>query len=188
MDELGLVQWRAYFAQVLGTIDLLAGDPRAAEEHLRWGYERLEATGERASRWTHATMLGEALLAQHRDTEAEHYCRLTMTNAGPDDLLCQIDWRLLEARLLLRRDEVAAAERLAREAVAIAAPAESPRARGDAQRALAEVLAAAGRPLEAARAFEEALARYEAKGILPLADAVRRELATLGSARPTPPG
>jgi len=49
-----------------GRIELMAGDPAAAEQNLREGYEALRATGERGDRATIVTLLAEAAYAQGR--------------------------------------------------------------------------------------------------------------------------
>jgi len=77
------------------------------------------------------------------------------------------------------RGEWAEAERLAREAVAKAHETDSPRYQANAYCDLAEVLEAAGRRDEALAAWQEALDRYERKGIVPLVRRVRERLAAL---------
>ena len=52
-------------------VELLAGNPAAAEKSLRAGYRALEEMGERAFRSTIAAFLGRAILEQGRDEEAE---------------------------------------------------------------------------------------------------------------------
>ena len=71
------------------------------------------------------------------------------------------------------------AEELAREAVAYMNSTDSPAEQADAYSDLAEVLEAAGRRDEAVAAWNEALGRYELKGVIPLARRVRERLASL---------
>jgi tetratricopeptide (TPR) repeat protein len=71
------------------------------------------------------------------------------------------------------------AERLAREAVAFIQRTDSPGQQGDALYGLAEVLEVAGRRDAAEATFQEALACYEQKGIIPLARRTRERLAAL---------
>ena len=78
-----------------------------------------------------------------------------------------------------RRGEHAEAERLAREAVAISDETDMLDAQGDAYADLGEVLLLAGKPDEAAAALEQALARYERKENIVMAERVRARLAEL---------
>jgi len=77
----------------------------------------------------------------------------------------------------------AEAERLAREAVAIAARTHALNLQGDALCDLAEVLADAGEPDEAGAALQQALARYERKENIVMAERVRARLAELQLSR-----
>jgi tetratricopeptide (TPR) repeat protein len=88
-------------------------------------------------------------------------------------------WRQVQARVLAHRGEHSEAERLAREAVARLEQTDSLAWQGDGWWDLAEVLEAGGRREDAITAWQEALDRYERKGIVPLARRVRERLATL---------
>ena len=85
----------------------------------------------------------------------------------------------MKAKVAARRGEHAEAERLARQAVAVGEHTdfldEQARAYGD----LAEVLLLAGKPDQAAAALEQALARYERKENVVMAERVRAQLAEL---------
>ena len=70
--ELGLTL-NAATAQNEAFVELLAGNPAAAEESLRVGYRALEEMGERAFRSTTAALLARAILEQGRDAEAEEF-------------------------------------------------------------------------------------------------------------------
>jgi tetratricopeptide (TPR) repeat protein len=93
-------------------------------------------------------------------------------------------WRQVQARVHAHRGEHGEAERLAREAVAIAERTDSLNNQGDALCDLAEVLAAAGRGDEAAGALEQALERYERKKNLAMVTQVRPKLKELRKAAP----
>ena len=93
-------------------------------------------------------------------------------------------WRQVQARVHAHRGEHAEAERLAREAVAIAERTDGSELQGDALCDLAEVLAAAGRTDEAAEALEQALDRYERKKNLAMAAQVRPRLEALRETMP----
>jgi hypothetical protein len=95
--------------------------------------------------------------------------------AAHDDLFAQVRWRGAAARALAAQERVAEAERLAAEAVAIAEPTDMLTMRADALLDQAAVAAAAGRPADAVRHAQAALALYRAKGNL--AGAARAEAA-----------
>jgi tetratricopeptide (TPR) repeat protein len=157
----------------LGRVELLAGDPAAAETALRAGYEALERLGEKSSRSTLEALLAEALDAQGRYGEAEELTFASEAAAGADDVASQVGWRCVRAKVLARRGERDEAERIAREAVAIADETDFLQTRADARVALAEVLDLAARPDESTRALAEASELYEAKGIVVLAARTR---------------
>ena len=73
-----------------------------------------------------------------------------------------------------RRGQHAEGERLAQEAVELASRTQNLEGQANAHADLGEVLALAGRPREAADAYEEAVARYERKGDVVSAGRVRR--------------
>jgi class 3 adenylate cyclase/tetratricopeptide (TPR) repeat protein len=162
-----------------GAIELLAGDAAAAERELRPACEGLERVGELGFLSSVAPLLVDALIEQDRDeealalTERWHVDRLTV----PEDVDAQAGWRRVRARLLARRGDIEEAERLGREAVTIAAETDYFEARALALADLADVLWLAGRPEEAARTVQEALALYEGKGSVAGAARLRERLA-----------
>jgi DNA-binding SARP family transcriptional activator len=157
----------------LGQVELLAADHTAAEVALRAGYEALERIGEEGYRSTIAAFLARALYAQGRYAEAEELTITSNEAAGVDDMVSQIGWRCVRAPVLARRGKRDEAERIAREALALADETEFLEMRADARVALAEVLGLAERPDESARALAEAAELYEAKGIVVLATRTR---------------
>jgi tetratricopeptide (TPR) repeat protein len=88
-------------------------------------------------------------------------------------------WRQVRAKVLARRSEHDEAERRAREAVAVGEDTDWLDGQGDAHADLAEVLALADRPQEAVGALEQALARYERKENIVMAERVRARLTEL---------
>jgi class 3 adenylate cyclase/tetratricopeptide (TPR) repeat protein len=162
----------------LAEIARMAGDHDAAEGHLRTLCEWLEEREQYGLLATYVCLLGIELCALGRFDEAE-----PLANRGrelvTDDAREGELWRQVQARVLAHRGEHLEAEQLAREAVAIAGLTDSPPYQGDAFSNLAEVLEVAGNRAEAIRAWQEALDRYERKGIIPLARQVRARLASL---------
>jgi class 3 adenylate cyclase/tetratricopeptide (TPR) repeat protein len=176
LEDLGLVILAAALDAWRGQIELLAGEPEAAEEIWRAAYERFERIGERGNLSTISAFLAEALLAQGAVEEAERHTEESERMASRDDVTSQVAWRVTRAKLLARRGETEPAERLARDAVARADETDWPSLRGAARTSLAEALRAADRTDEAAAVAREALAIFEAKGNAISAAEVRAQL------------
>jgi tetratricopeptide (TPR) repeat protein len=157
-EELGHTVGIAGSTTVSGPIELLAGEPAAAECELRAGYEAFEAMGETGILSTLAAMLGEAVLAQGREDEADELTRTSEQAAADDDAASQIAWRAVRSRAIARRGDVAPARTLADEAVARAEATDFLVLHAQALDARAEVLRAAG---EGAAATRDAEAREE---------------------------
>jgi hypothetical protein len=146
----------------LGEVELLAGDPAAAVRALRRGYDALERMGEKSFRSTLSAQLAEALYAAARYDEAEAFTATSEAAASSDDVVSQVGWRCVRARVLARRGRHAEATPLAREAVALADRTDMLVLRGDARLALAAVLELAGTD-GAPSLLAEAVQLYEAK-------------------------
>jgi class 3 adenylate cyclase/tetratricopeptide (TPR) repeat protein len=168
----------------LGEIAALAGDHATAAGHLRRGCDGYERGGDRARLSTYAPQLGRSLCALGRYDEAEPLARLGRELGDEQDLVTQMLWRQVQARVHAHRGEHAEAERLAREAQAFAERTDGLNHHGDALCDLAEVLAAAGRTDEAAETLEQALERYERKKNLAMLAQVRPQLDALRGAAP----
>lgn len=160
-------------------VEVLAGNTAAAETSMRTAYRALEEMGERAFRSTIAASLAWVLLEQGRDAEAEAFAELSAQLAASGDLITQVRWRRVRARVLARRAEIPAAEALACEALAIAEATDFIDDRADALIDLSHVLEASGRCDEAVSAASEALDLYELKGNLVAAAATRLRLGGL---------
>jgi class 3 adenylate cyclase/tetratricopeptide (TPR) repeat protein len=156
----------SHVATAAGFVELLAGDAAAAERELRPACETLERIGELGYLASAVAPLFDALYLQGRDEEALQLTerwrpeRLTVS----EDVDAQVGWRSVRAKLLARRGDLEEAERLARDAAAIAGRTDYLDRRAEAVADLAEVLRLAGRPNESASALEEAIRLYEAKG------------------------
>src|SRR5262249_55245341 len=121
-------------------------------------------------------LLARAVDEQDRPEEALELTRTSEELSPRDDVLAQVHWRTARARVLSRGEELAEAERLAREAQALAASTDWVVARGDAAFTLGIVLRAGGRRRDAYQAFTESLCLYERKGARLLAAAARSAL------------
>jgi class 3 adenylate cyclase/predicted ATPase len=177
-EELGRTLNSA-ISHAVGIVELLAGDPAAAETSLRGGYEALEEMGERAYLSTTAAYLAQAIFVQGRHEEAEQLTELSEQLSASCDLATQVMWRGVRARILGDRGETGPAERLAQEAVALAGRSDFLNHQADALMDLAQVLQAGRRVDESAQATAQALALYEEKGNVAGAARARGSLATL---------
>jgi len=177
LDELGRMHSAVSHHEAM--VEMLAGRPAAAEERLRRGHAALEEMGERALRSTTAAMLAQTVYAQRRYPEAEELCRVSQRDAAPDDLVTQVMWRGVAAKVLARGGDDAQAEALAREALALVERTDLLTHHGDALLDLAEVLRLVGRPREADAATRAAVERYEAKGNLVSAGRARARLGAM---------
>jgi Tetratricopeptide repeat len=92
-------------------------------------------------------------------------------------VLSQALWRSVRATVLARRGGLAEAERMARQAVALAERTDFLNHRAETLVVLADVLRRRDRPQLASAALADALALYERKGNLVAAQQVRGDLA-----------
>lgn len=161
LADLGLKLRMATRRTVSGAIELLAGDPVAAERELRWAIERLETMGERIDRPGIAAQLAEALYRQGRYVEAEHFADVGDESAHA----ARVRYRFaVRAKLLARRGELNAAEREARRIVELASADDNVTSLGHALMDLVEVLRMSGNMTDARLHAESALKLYEQKG------------------------
>jgi len=164
-----------------GVIELIAGDPAAAERELRAGYQALQAMGEQGYLTSTTAILAEAVYAQDRLNEAEQLTAQTKALAKPDDSANQARWRATRAKLLARRGQFSTAERLADEAVALVSPTSWAALQAETLMAKAEVNRLAGASDQAAAGLRAALRIYQDRQAVPLAERTR---AALGSLKP----
>jgi tetratricopeptide (TPR) repeat protein len=159
-----------------GEIELLAGDATAAERELRRAVELMEELWYLADLANAASLLANLLVEQGRVDEAE--ALLTRAEAWPpkDQPIQHARWRAARALVLGRRGRPDA-EKLARQAVDLAAQTDFLELQGDCLVTLGDVLRGVGRVDEAELALERALVVYERKGNVVLAERTRSRLA-----------
>jgi tetratricopeptide (TPR) repeat protein len=175
-DELGQARNSAA-TDIDGNVEMLAGDLTAAEERLRAGYVVLEEMGDKAFRPTTAAHLSQALFAQGRADEALRFTHISEELGLDDDLLTQVVWRGVRARILAGQGLLDVAEDLAREAVTLSEATDFLNTQAGALLDLAQVCRVACRSDESNAAVEKALALYELKGNRVAARRVRENLA-----------
>jgi class 3 adenylate cyclase/tetratricopeptide (TPR) repeat protein len=177
-DKLGPGRFAALCSQFLGQVELLAGDPVAAARWLRWGAGILERMGERGLRSELTANLARALAEQGHDDEALEQATRSGELAVRDDLYAQVERRGPMAAVLARQGRLEEAERLAAEAVGLAAESDMLGMQAGALLDLAGVLRLAGRDAEAKPLARRALALAERKGHLVAATRARGLLTT----------
>ncbi len=179
LEDLGLPLRAAFVSEAAGLVETLAGDDAAAERELRAGYEKIGQLGERGFLSTVAALLAHAIVAQGRLDEAATFCELAAETGAEDDITTQVLWRSARAKVLAARGELEPAEKLAREAVAIAGETDDVNMHADALMDLAQGLSASGQTAERREALGRAHELYTAKGNLVSAERAAHELASL---------
>ncbi len=172
VEELGITHRLLQADQFAGEIELIEGDPVAAERCLRAAYDGMRELGLGSDAAQCAAQLGRALLAQDRAAEAEAISHESEALAG-DDLHSAIAWRDVRAEALARRGEPERAVELARAAVETAAATDALLWHAEARTALAAALRAAGRRSEAAAEEARATSLWETKGATLLVERAR---------------
>jgi ATP/maltotriose-dependent transcriptional regulator MalT len=155
---------RASVSHMEALVRLLAGQPEVAERLLRANVETLASMSDRGMLATTTAMLAQAVYAQGRLGEADELCRVAAGTGAADDIVTQVIWRGVKAKVLARQSRCEQAEALAREAVALVEPTDLLSEHGDAMLDLAEVLRTCSRTEESERAVRTGLSLYEQKG------------------------
>jgi tetratricopeptide (TPR) repeat protein len=145
-------------------IELLAGRLAEAERVLRLSVDSLERRGDVGHLATVAPLLADVLYRQGRPDEAMPLTELVARSALADDLDPQVAWRRVQAKLLARRGDFEQADRLAREAIALAARSDYLDLHARAIEDLVEVLRLAGRSPEALYELGPAISLHDRKG------------------------
>ena len=169
----------ALSACMAGVIELIAGDPGAAEAKLEEGCDALRAMGERGFLSTFLAVLAEAEYALGRFGEAYRLTEEAEALAAAADIDTQARWRATRAKVLAQRGQFTTARKLAGEAEALLAPTDWAQSQAQVQVAKAEVAKLAGAPAEAAASLRTALRIYEDRRAVALADQTRAALASL---------
>ncbi|HEX5468801.1 MAG TPA: hypothetical protein VFW80_07115, partial [Gaiellaceae bacterium] len=173
-EELGLKMILAIgIARTIGQIELLAGDPKAAEREIAPSCEFLEA----AEDWGHFVSLlpylMDALFPQGRAEELAAKLDHAEKYVIEEDLDGQVGLRRARAKLLTARGDLAGAETLAREAVERCEGKTNVLLQAGALAHLADILQQIGRPADAAAARARAIDMYERKGCIAFAERLR---------------
>jgi len=156
-SRLGLLETAVHAGQV----ELLAGDPAAAEGYLRGAIAGFDTLGARVASARATALLARALLELDRVEEAETIADPSLAGG---DLQAAIGLLGVRAEVLARSGRTAEADDLALRAVQLAEPTDALVDHADARLARARVLAASGRGPEAETELARAFELYMAKG------------------------
>ncbi|MGV1005475.1 MAG: adenylate/guanylate cyclase domain-containing protein [Candidatus Nanopelagicales bacterium] len=162
LAELGLQHGLMETELYAGIVELMVGDPVAAEPHLRRALEGLDVLGVGVDAGQASALLARSLLAQGRVDEAALYATQSEQIAG-HNLKTAIAWRAVRAEILCAQGRHGDATVLAIEAVAVAAGTDLVLDHAEACLSLSRVLAAAGDDSGAADARSQAESLYAAK-------------------------
>ena len=168
-------------APIEGRIELLAGDADAAERALRASCETLERIGSLSYLATRAAELGDAVYGLGHYDEAERLSHRAEELCAKDDVLTQVLWRSLRARVLARQGRLVQAEELIGEATQLAEDTDALNLRAKVLLDRAEVLQVAGRSSEAGSGVEQSIQLFEQKGNVVAAKRARRLLLELAA-------
>ena len=165
--------------QLAGRIELIAGDPAAAEQNLRESYEALRAMAEPGYRANEVTLLAEAVYRQGRLGEALRLTEEAEAITGAGDVDARGRWRATRAKLLARRGQFRAAVRLVDEAVTVIPARSGAPERAEFLVAQAEVSQLAGAVGQAEHSLRQALQFYQDRRMVLLAERIRALLVSL---------
>ncbi len=163
VESLGLTIRILEADMAAGFIELINGEPAAAESLLRPTYRGFRDRGLGVDAAQAGALLGRSLLALGRVSEAEAISHECEELAG-HDLKAAIAWRGVRAEALARRGQYGDAIGFARDAVAIAADTDALLDHADARVALAVALRVAGKHTEAEAELAAAFDLWSAKG------------------------
>jgi class 3 adenylate cyclase/tetratricopeptide (TPR) repeat protein len=162
-------------------VEMLAGDPAAAERELRRDFEALSAMGERYVLSTVAVELARAVGAQGRQEEALGLTRVAEELSAADDITSQALWRVVRGTILARQGESGEAIGLASAGLDLLRRTDASVVRDEGLVEVAEVMRVCGDPGAALELLREALGLLERKGNVAKAATVRSALETLDS-------
>jgi class 3 adenylate cyclase len=163
--ELGEVWSRANNSgRILGRSQRIAGDLESAEKTLRECCETFERLQDEAALSSLAAELAHTLNDLGSTADAARWAKLAEERAPVGDVIAQFSWRRVKARLLAEEGRSEEADRVAREAIALAEATDALTERGETLLDHAHVLRLGGRTVEAGQRAEAALALFERKG------------------------
>jgi Flp pilus assembly protein TadD len=182
LEDMGRSVVAASTSMDSGSVEMLAGDPSAAERELRRDYAELEQMGEKVLLSTIAGELARAVYAQGEYDEAHRLSVRAQRLAADEDVLSQALWRMVRAKVLAQRGTMAEAKRFALKAVELLQPTGEVVSQAEALMDLAEVLEQAGEVEAAERALADARGLFERKGDIVSTGRAEARLSALAAA------
>jgi len=150
--------------RILGRLELISGEFRAAENVLRESCAALERFHDWAGLSSSAADLAQALHGQKRYEEAKAWAELAEQRARADDLSAQFSWRAIAGKLRAKAGDLDGAVSLGTEALRLVERTDALTQHGEVLLDLAETLILARRPNEAGDCVESALELFSRKG------------------------
>jgi tetratricopeptide (TPR) repeat protein len=147
-----------------GHLEMLAGDPVAAEAFDRAGFDILERISDHGHLASAAPDLGDAIYAQGRYDEAAEMAEVNERFTIEGDVDAQVRGAQLRAKVLARDGRFEEAMALSEEAARLAAGTDYLELHAHALMSQTEVLRLAGRPSDAASTLREAIELQRRKG------------------------
>jgi class 3 adenylate cyclase/tetratricopeptide (TPR) repeat protein len=165
-----------------GLVEVLAGDPKAAERELASGYQLLESIGGTSVLSSVAALLGGAVLAQGRADEAERYASLSAEISSDGDVFSQVEWRILQSSVCTATGRPEEGWELAQEALQLLVESDALSLKAGAFAALGAASDAVGRSGDAAAAWADADRLAQRKGNVALAARLQTQRLTQSGA------
>jgi class 3 adenylate cyclase/tetratricopeptide (TPR) repeat protein len=162
--ELGNDEALMVLAFSTGPLELRLGNTAAAEREFRNALELSQRTGDQGRRSNLASGLADALLDGGRMHDAAEALEIARSTALEDDPSAQGTWRMVAARISIRRGETEEAVRLARESITIMESLQELLTLPDLLIRAAEVFRGANLDREAREALERAMDVSRLKG------------------------
>jgi DNA-binding SARP family transcriptional activator len=169
----GWVPWTTH-REIVALVASLLGDHARAEASYRGGLQALEEAGATGVASSEVAYLADAVFEQGRDDEAEALTKVSEQLATrADDLLSQLLWRSVRAKVVARRGRVDEALRLSQEAVELVVRTDALNDQANAWMDRGAVLWMAGDHDGARAAVRHAFDGYTRKGNLVAAGRAR---------------
>ena len=149
-----------------GPVEMLDGDPAAAVVTLREASETFMKLGDKACTAALTALLAEACWRCHDLPAAEEAVGLARDSAGPGDVISQIRWRSVAAKLHAAEGRAEEALALSAEAVEMVRHTDELTSQGEVLADAAEVQSLLGNPGAAQVLLLDAVQRFERKGAL----------------------
>jgi class 3 adenylate cyclase/tetratricopeptide (TPR) repeat protein len=163
-------------------VEYWAGDFERAVNHGERGTAMLIETGQRSVASTTAVLVGRSHFALGHVDEALAWATRATELAAPEDVLTRTNVLQVMGLISAARGAASEARQAAEEAIALAEGTHSPVLLGDALFDAAWTLELLGDRVEAVERYRSALALYEAKEHVSMAERTRQRLAALESA------